>query len=503
MSQPSAYEQYLLELINAARIKGGVQPLAGNSQLNDAADSHVDWMISSNVFSHTGAGGSSAYDRIVASGFTTTGSWSWGENIVWESVRGAAGYADEVRDLHNWLMNSPGHYANIMKASFTQVGLGFNVGPFQGWQSAVSAEDFIGSSQHFLTGVAYNDLNGDRAYQPGEGLGGLTVTAIAATTGSQKVMQTYSQGGYDMALAAGTYTVTISGPDIAPFTQQVTIGSLNVKLDLVSPGAAPVPGPAPISGTSGADTLTAPVNTGADSLNGLGGDDRLTGGGGNDVLDGGTGADDLFGDTGNDTLLGGDGADELNGGAGADRLEGGLGNDTYYVDSTGDVVVESTAGSAGGGADKVISTVSFTLGANVERLTLSGAAEIEGTGNTLGNIIYGNGAANRLTGLSGSDLISANSGNDTLVGGTGGDTLTGGAGADRFLFAKGEVAGDVIKDFALGDVIQLTGYSAGSTIAKVAGSTTDWLVTDGATHATELLKLANSYALKTGDFLFG
>jgi subtilisin family serine protease len=244
--------------------------------------------------------------------------------------------------------------------------------------------------------------------------------------------------------------------------------------------------------------------TGAAAANGTGNElgNALSGNAAGNVLTGAGGDDELFGQGGADTLRGDAGGDRLDGGEGADRMEGGLGSDTYYVDSAGDVVVETTAGSTGGGSDKVISSASFTLGANVERLTLSGSAVIDGTGNTLDNILYGNGAANRLTGLSGSDLISGNSGNDTLVGGTGGDTLTGGAGADRFVFAKGEAAGDVISDFALGDVLQLTGYGAGSTIARVAGSTTDWLVTDQATGAAELLKLANGYALSTGDFLF-
>jgi len=422
--------------------------------------------------------------------------------MVWESLRGAAGYTDEVKDLHNWLMNSPGHYANIMKAGFTQVGIGFNVGPFQGWQSAVAVQNFAGTSQHFLTGVAYKDANGDRAYGPGEGLGGLTVTAVGST-GGQHVTQTYGSGGYDLALAAGTYTVTISGSNLAPYTQKVTIGSVNVKLDLVNPGTAPgTPPPTTVTGTSGADTLTAAVNTGADSLSGLGGDDRLTGGGGNDLLDGGAGGDDLYGNAGNDTLVGGDGADLLQGGSGSDRMDGGAGSDTYYVDSTGDVVVESISGTTGGMGDRVCSSISYSLGANVERLALIGSGSIDGSGNALANVIYGNSGDNELFGYGAADILSGNQGNDTLNGGAGADTMTGGSGADRFVFAKGQAGGDRIADFGADDVIALTGYSAGSTITKVSGSSTDWLIKDHATGATEMLKLANAYVLGAGDFLF-
>ncbi len=139
---------------------------------------------------------------------------------------------------------------------------------------------------------------------------------------------------------------------------------------------------------------------------------------GPDSLTGTTGADSIAGLGGNDTLLGLAGHDTLNGGAGADSMVGGPGNDLYYVDSALDRVVEA----ANAGTDTVIATITHTLAANVENLTLSGAAAISGTGNDLGNVILGNGLANRLNGLAG---------NDTLTGGGGADTLDGGAGTDR------------------------------------------------------------------------
>jgi serralysin len=288
----------MLELVNAARATKGVQPLAGNAKLNDAADSHVNWMLSTNTLSHTGAGGSSPYDRMVAAGFEFGATRYWGENMVWESLRGAAGYADEVKDLHNWLMNSPSHYANIMNANFTQVGIGFNVGAFQGWQSALAVQDFAGTPQHFLTGVAYTDTNGDRAYGVGEGLGGLTVSAVS-TGGSQYITHTYGSGGYDLALGAGTYTVTFSGSGITPFTKQVTLGTVNVKLDMSVAAVAPPPPPPPayttITGTSGGDVLIG--TTGANSISGQSGADRLYGREGADSLSGGAGDDRFVFDT--------------------------------------------------------------------------------------------------------------------------------------------------------------------------------------------------------------
>ncbi|MCU0075582.1 Ig family protein, partial [Pseudomonas koreensis] len=70
----------------------------------------------------------------------------------------------------------------------------------------------------------------------------------------------------------------------------------------------------------------------------------------------------------NNTLIGNDGNNVLDGGLGADGMAGGLGNDTYYVDNVGDYVVEG----ANAGVDTVIASVTHTLSANVENLTLTG-----------------------------------------------------------------------------------------------------------------------------------
>ena len=153
-------------------------------------------------------------------------------------------------------------------------------------------------------------------------------------------------------------------------------------------------------------------------------------------------AEALTGGTVNELLLGNAGNDTLNGGAGADTLAGGLGDDQYTVDA-GDVVVES----AGGGTDEVRSAVSWTLGANLERLVLSGAAAIDGTGNGDANYILGNAATNALTGGGGNDTLNGGAGADTLAGGAGADRLTGGAGADCFRFNLASDGIDTVTDF--------------------------------------------------------
>ena len=172
---------------------------------------------------------------------------------------------------------------------------------------------------------------------------------------------------------------------------------------------------------AGADAITLGASStfewhgynGADKLTGASGADTLSGDDGNDTLTGNAGDDFLQGGNGNDILLGGDGNDVLIGGSGVNTMTGGLGNDTYYVDNATDKVTEA----AGGGHDNVISTVSFTLAANVEDLALAGGNDINATGNTLANDIGGNSGANIIDGVANTD-----GSGDSLTGGDGNDT---------------------------------------------------------------------------------
>jgi hypothetical protein len=132
-------------------------------------------------------------------------------------------------------MNSPGHRANILNGNFREVGLGFEVGDYRGRSSGFVTENFGKTgSDLFLTGVAIDDKDGDRFYDPGEGLSGLTITA-KSSTGTTFTAKTTAAGGYDLALKPGTYTVTFSGAGIEASTRTVSVGSKNVKLDLVDP----------------------------------------------------------------------------------------------------------------------------------------------------------------------------------------------------------------------------------------------------------------------------
>ncbi len=238
-------------------------------------------------------------------------------------------------------------------------------------------------------------------------------------------------------------------------------------------------GAAALDGTGNALANTITGNAAANVLDGGAGADILIGGAGDDtyyvdnagdevteLADGGvdtvvasvhwildaevenlvlTGSRNLRG-TGNaldNTLHGNAGRNILNGNAGMDTMVGGAGDDTYVVDNAGDVVVELP----GQGLDEVRSAVTWVLGDNVEDLTLLGTADINGTGNGVGNELVGNDGANVLTGGAGPDLLDGGAGNDLLNGGQGNDTfrLMRGGGADVLMdYGPGVTNRDVL-----------------------------------------------------------
>jgi trimeric autotransporter adhesin len=208
-----------------------------------------------------------------------------------------------------------------------------------------------------------------------------------------------------------------------------------------------------IDGIGNAYTNILIGNSGANLLDGKAGNDRMIGAGGNDIYVVDSAADVIIeaAGGGNDTvrayvtrvlgvefehlhlqgslningtgnalgneLLGNSGNNFLNGMAGTDTLAGGAGDDTYFVDNLGDSATEAS----GEGTDRVQSSVSFTLGADIEHLTLTGTSAISGTGNDLGNALTGNAAANSLIGGLGDDTLNGGGGVDTLAGGDGND----------------------------------------------------------------------------------
>jgi hypothetical protein len=136
MTTPTNLESLFLSLINEARVDAGVKPVTFDGELLDSSDAHSAWMDQTDTFSHTGVNGSSAGARMTSAGYGWQG---WGENIAY--VSGELTEAT-VRQLHANLMNSPGHYANIVNGSYEEIGIGLKEGTINGYKVVFVTQNF-------------------------------------------------------------------------------------------------------------------------------------------------------------------------------------------------------------------------------------------------------------------------------------------------------------------------------------------------------------------------
>ncbi|MGB3404623.1 MAG: CAP domain-containing protein [Microcoleaceae cyanobacterium] len=371
---PSAQDQYMLELVNRARanpqaeadrlLSGNLneglaagtistdpkQPLAWNANLGTAAAGHTQDMFDDDFFAHTNPNtGSTPRSRATAAGYTTQG--GVGENIAVIVSSGSLDLTTATSNNQDNLFvdaNYPGrgHRVAILRPNYREIGVSNDVGnnyqgPFSSqWNSAAIATQNFGyanGGNPFITGVAYTDgITDDDFYTVGEGLGGVSVTAVdIANSANTFTTTTWSAGGYSIEVTPGaTYNISFSGDfdgdnQSDTVSYQVSVGSKNVKQDLVTDSITFAPQPTPgddnLIYTSAAETIDALA--GNDIIRARGGNDNIFGNSGNDKLFGDSGRDTIDGGADNDTLLGGGGNDLLIGGSNNDILNGGNGND--------------------------------------------------------------------------------------------------------------------------------------------------------------------------------
>lgn len=125
----TADEKLMLDLVNKERVANGLAPLKVNPTLTQVARAHSADMIKRSFFNHNNPDGKTPFDRIKAAGITYR---TAGENIAGAST---------TQTAHTNLMNSPGHRANILNASFTEVGIGIVDG---GKYGKMFTQNFIG-----------------------------------------------------------------------------------------------------------------------------------------------------------------------------------------------------------------------------------------------------------------------------------------------------------------------------------------------------------------------
>ena len=300
---PTAEEQYVIELINRARADpaaegvrlsttqdGGIvnnlqhyseptrdqvksefatypaqPPLACNPKLLAMARSHSQNMLDNGYQGHDGPDGSFP-DRFNASGYPPS---AGGENVFDYGTDGWDIHANFQYDFGNY--PTIGHRTNIMNmtgAVYTEVGIGIIDGTNSGagLGPKFTTEDYGAGPQNFILGVVYNDANHNGICDPGEGVSGVTITP----TGGSYYAVSSTSGGYAIPYnGSGTVTVKATG---GPFgttgtTQSISFNGQNVKVDFLVnglPGSVVLDSPAPDSAVGGASVkFTWEAQTGA------------------------------------------------------------------------------------------------------------------------------------------------------------------------------------------------------------------------------------------------
>ena len=296
IGNPTPEQQYMLELINRARANGAAeatrlglsglqegppsingesftiantaQPLSWNPLLINCAQSHAKFLNGNDQFfsglsPHT-FGGKTPEQRINEAGYpmnlsteytgptTASGFFPGPENVAENVSIGSGPFTGAkliatILGQHNALFTDQtvpgrGHRMTTMLTYWREIGIGIAAGTDNGqnntWDSLYTVQNFGSqtNSTPFITGVVYQDTNGNGFYDPGEGIGGIRVDV----PGANFFTITGSSGGYSVPVPGnGNYTATFSGGAFGNVQKPVTVsGGLNAKLDHVAPVSA-------------------------------------------------------------------------------------------------------------------------------------------------------------------------------------------------------------------------------------------------------------------------
>jgi hypothetical protein len=280
------------------------QVLAGNDDLLRAANKHSDWMLESDLFSHTETvktksfTGKDPTDRMKNAGYDTTGSFVGGENIAFTGSTGkidrTAAINAQYRDLFiDKGIDGRGHRLNILNEDYREIGVGQEIGKFKSggtnFNASMITQDFGATGTDvFVTGVVYNDTKKkDDFFSVGEQVAGRQVSSPGATDDT-----TGAGGGYELSFSSGagpkTVTFHLSGGNV---TVDLTVGSSNLKVDVVNGNE--VWTNASIGGVSsnvkqihalGIDDIDLTGSSSGEKFYGNGGQNTFTGDGGNDTF---------------------------------------------------------------------------------------------------------------------------------------------------------------------------------------------------------------------------
>ena len=313
MATPTAQDVLMWALINRARLdpageaaRDGIdlneglsagtisaaskQPLAWNASLFAAADLHSAEMLSRGYFAHNDPVTlSTPTSRQIAAGYH--GSIVGFENIGWSGSSAAINATQMINDQEKALFTDTtetgrGHRLNILNNSLQEVGVGQEIGTFQGFNASMVTQDFGAAGGQLLTGIAYNDTAATGFYSVGEGQGNISVT----TSGGSAA--TAAAGYFSEAIGTGTQNITFSGGDLASsvsVSASIAAGT-NALIDLI--GQSTIETSVSLNAGAGVTKIIG-LGVGGLTLTGNNAGDTFVRGKGNNTITGGSGIDSV------------------------------------------------------------------------------------------------------------------------------------------------------------------------------------------------------------------